>query len=265
MKNEKIEIKNELLYLFLLVLITEIFFDSVFSAKLSTSIIIGLVGFLLLEVWFAVTFDQYSKKKISKYSNVLMKISLKKRFFSYFVLPGIFYLSLLVFLFYNRNILLGHFVLGMCMILLLVLFLNVKSSMRKFYTIHIATKAIFDFMCITTLYLLLNAFLRIGFSMIEFLLLSFTSSFILYLFVLKLHDRFGGLEILFAIASSIFVSASLVPFWNRSVFMLPAVGALSFYLIISLWNIRFSGKVKLSDYLAPVLYVLFALALIFTI
>ena len=60
MKNEKIEIKNELLYLFLLVLITEIFFDSVFSAKLSTSIIIGLVGFLLLEVWFAVTFDQYS-------------------------------------------------------------------------------------------------------------------------------------------------------------------------------------------------------------
>ena len=65
MKNEKIEIKNELLYLFLLVLITEIFFDSVFSAKLSTSIIIGLVGFLLLEVWFAVTFDQYSKKKIS--------------------------------------------------------------------------------------------------------------------------------------------------------------------------------------------------------
>jgi len=265
MKNEKMEIKNELLYLFLLILITEIFLDSVFSANRSTSIIIGLVGFIILEFWFAITFDQYSKKKISKYSNVLMKISLRKRFFSYFILPGIFYLSLLVFLYYNLNILLGHFVLGMCMILLLVLFLNVKSSMRKFYTIHIATKAIFDFICITTLYLLLNAFLRIGFSMTEFLLLSFITSFILYLFVLKLHDRFGSLEILVALASSAFVSASLLPFWNRSIFMLPAVGALAFYLIISLWNIRFSGKVKFSDYLAPVLYVIFALALIFTL
>ena len=265
MKNEKMEIKNELLYLFLLILITEIFLDSVFSANLSTSIIIGLVGFIILEFWFAITFDQYSKKKISKYSNVLMKISLRKRFFSYFILPGIFYLSLLVFLYYNRNILLGHFVLGMCMILLLVLFLNVKSSMRKFYTIHIATKAIFDFICITTLYLLLNAFLRIGFSMTEFLLLSFITSFILYLFLLKLHDRFGSLDILVALASSAFVSASLLPFWNRSIFMLPAVGALAFYLIISLWNIRFSGKVKFSDYLAPVLYVIFALALIFTL
>jgi len=256
MKNEKMEIKNELLYLFLLILITEIFLDSVFSANRSTSIIIGLVGFIILEFWFAITFDQYSKKKISKYSNVLMKISLRKRFFSYFILPGIFYLSLLVFLYYNRNILLGHFVLGMCMILLLVLFLNVNSSMRKFYTIHIATKAIFDFICITTLYLLLNAFLRIGFSMTEFLLLSFITSFILYLFVLKLHDRFGSLEILVALASSAFVSASLLPFWNRSIFMLPAVGALAFYLIISLWNIRFSGKVKFSDYLFILFFVL---------
>jgi len=265
MRHEKVEIKNELLYLFFILLITEIFFDSVLSTKLSTSIIIGTVGLMLLEIWFAVTFNQYSKKKVSKYSNVLMKISLKQRIFSYFVLPGIFYTSLLVFLYYNRNILLGHFVLGMCMILLLLLFLNVKSSMRRYYTIHIATKAVFDFICITTLYLLLNAFLRIGFPLTEYLLISFISSFVLYIFVLKLHDRFGFLEILFAFVSSLFVSASMIPFWNRNIFMLPAVGALAFYLIISLWNIRFAGKVKLSDYLAPVLYVIFALALIFTL
>jgi len=136
--------------------------------------------------------------------------------------------------------------------------------MNKHYTLHIATKAVFDFMCITTLYLLLNAFLRIGFSMTEYMLLGFFSSLVLYIFVLKLHDRLGLVEILTAFASSIFVSVSMIPFWNRNIFIIPAVGALTFYLIISLWNIRFSGKVKFTDYLAPVLYVIFAMALIFT-
>ena len=145
------------------------------SAKFSTTVIIGIVGIVLLLIWFTRTFNLYSKKKVSKYSNVLMKISLRQRLFSYFILPTIFYSSLLVFLFFNRNDLLGHFVIAMCMLLLLILFLNVKSSMNKHYTLHIATKAVFDFMCITTLYLLLNAFLRIGFSMTEYMLLGFFS------------------------------------------------------------------------------------------
>lgn len=264
MRQEKIEIKNELLYLFLILLITEIFNDSVLSAKFSTTVIIGILGITLLLIWFIRTFNLYSKKKISKYSNVLMKISLKQRLFSYFILPIIFYTSLLVFLFFNRNGLLGHFVIAMCMLLLLILFLNVKSSMNKHYTLHIATKAVFDFICITTLYLLLNAFLRIGFSMTEYILLGFFSSLVLYIFVLKLHDRLGLVETLTAFASSIFVSVSMIPFWNRNIFILPAVGALTFYLIISLWNIRFSGRFKFTDYLAPVLYVIFAMTLILT-
>jgi len=264
MKQERIEIKNELLYLFLILLITEIFNDSVLSAKFSTTVIIGVLGITLLLIWFTRTFNLYSKKKISKYSNVLMKISLKQRLFSYFILPIIFYTSLLVFLFFNRNDLLGHFVIAMCMLLLLILFLNIKSSMNKHYTLHIATKAVFDFICITTLYLLLNAFLRIGFSMTEYMLLGFFSSLVLYIFVLKLHDRFGLVEMLTALASSIFVSVSMIPFWNRNIFILPAVGALTFYLIISLWNIRFSGRFKFTDYLAPVLYVIFAMTLILT-
>jgi len=265
MREEKIEIKNELLYLFLVLIVTEIFNDSILNAKFSTTVIIGILGIVLLLIWFIRTFDLYSKKKVSKYSNVLMKISLKQRLFSYFILPIIFYTSLLIFLFFNRNILLGHFVVAMCMLLLLILFLNIKSSMNKHYTLHIATKAVFDFICITTLYLLLNAFLRIGFSLVEYLLLSFFFSFVLYIFVLKLHDRYGLIEFISAFASSIFVSVSMIPFWNRNIFILPAVGALTFYLIISLWNIRFSGKFKFTDYLAPILYVLFAMALILTI
>jgi hypothetical protein len=136
--------------------------------------------------------------------------------------------------------------------------------MKKFYTVHIATKAVFDLICITILFLLLNAFLRIGFSIIEYTLLGFFSSLTLYIFVLKLHDRFGLVEIVLAFLSAIVTALSMIPFWNRNIFIIPAVGALTFYLIISLWNIRFSGRVKLNDYLAPVLYVIFALVLILT-
>ena len=264
MKFGKIEIKSEILYIFFLFIVTEFFNISVLKSPFSTIIIWGTFGLLLLIFWFGRAFSLYSKKKISKYSNVLMKISLKERFFSYFVLPSIFYISLLVFLFFNRNVILGHFVLTMCMILLLLLFLNVKSSMKKFYTIHIATKAVFDFICITILFLLLNAFLRIGFSIIEYTLLGFFSSLTLYIFVLKLHDRFGLVEVILAFLSAIVTALSMIPFWNRNIFIIPAVGALTFYLIISLWNIRFSGRVKLNDYLAPVLYVIFALVLILT-
>lgn len=264
MKYDNIEIKNELLYLFLILIITEIFNFSVLNSSMRITIILGLLGLILLIIWFARTFSLYSKKKISKYSNVLMKISLKDRFFSYFVLPTIFYSSLLIFLFFNRNELLSHIVIGMCMIFILVLFLNVKSSLGRHYFIHMVTKAVFDFICITILYLLLNAFLRLGLSLVEYSLVSLVSSLILFLFVLKLHDRFGIWEILSAFISSAFVTTSMIPFWNRNLFIIPAIGSLMFYLIISLWNIRFIGKVKFGEYMLPVVYVVFALILILT-
>lgn len=264
MKYENIEIKNELLYLFIILTITEIFNFSVLNASTRATFVWGVLGLGLLMAWFARTFSLYSKKKISKYSNVLMKISLKDRFFSYFILPAIFYISLLVFLFFNRNELLGHIVIGMCMIFTLVLFLNVKSSLSRHYFTHMVTKAVFDFICITILYLLLNAFLRMGFSLVEYTLSSWLSSLILFLFVLKLHDRFGVWEILCALVCAIFVSTSMILFWNRNLFIIPAIGSLMFYLIISLWNIRFAGKVKLGEYMLPVVYVIFALILILT-
>jgi len=40
---------------------------------------------------------------------------------------------------------------------------------------------------------------------------------------------------------------------------------LAFYLIISIWNIRFSGKIKFVDYLVPFLYVAIAIILVLNI
>lgn len=258
----KLQFKNDLLYLFILIVVIQFFNYSVLRASLTFLLIVGFLGLLLLETWFVKAFSQYSSKKVSKYSNVLIKISLKDRFFAYFVLPAIFYISLLFFLYFNRNDVLGYAVLVGCTVLFLILFLNVKGSLNKIYSLAIATRAIFDFICITIFYLLLNTFVRIGFSIEIFTILTIVSAFILLIFVLKIHDRLGFLEYMVSLFSSLFISFFTLFFWNHNIFVIPAVGALAFYLIISIWNVRFSGKIKFLDYLVPFLYVLIAIILV---
>jgi hypothetical protein len=261
----KLKIKNDILYLFLLLTVTQFFNYSVLRAPLRFLILLGVVGLLLLETWFVRAFSIYSGKKVSKYSDVIIRISLKDRFFGYFILPAIFYVSLLFFLFFNRNEMLGYVVLAGCMVLLLVLFLNVKSSLNKLYSLAIATRAIFDFICITIFYLLLNTYIRIGFGIEMFTVLTILSSIVLLVFVLKIHNRLGFIEFLVSILSSLVVSLFTIFFWNYNIFVIPAVGALAFYLIISIWNIRFSGKIKFVDYLVPFLYVVIAIILVLNI
>jgi hypothetical protein len=207
----------------------------------------------------------YSGRKISKYSDVIVKISLKDRFFGYFVLPGIFYISILFFLYFNRNDILGHTVLGICTVLLLVLFLNVKSSLNKMYSLAVATRAIFDFICITIFYLLLNSFVRLGLGIEMFSISTILSSLILLIFVLKIHDRVGVFELFVSLLSSLFITFFTIYFWNYNIFVIPAVASLAFYLVISLWNIRFSGRIKIVEYLIPFLYVIVAIILVLNI
>ena len=260
-----LKIKNDILYLFLLLTVTQFFNYSVLRAPLGLLLFIGFLGVLLLETWFVRAFSLYSGKKVSKYSDVIIRISLKDRFFAYFILPAIFYVSLLFFLFFNRNEMLGYVVLAGCMILLLVLFLNVKSSLNKLYSLAIATRAIFDFICITIFYLLLNSYIRIGFGIEIFTILTILSSLVLLVFVLKIHNRLGFIEFWVSVLSALAVSLFTIFFWDYNVFVIPAVCALAFYLIISIWNIRFSGKIKLVDYLVPFLYVAIAIILVLNV
>jgi hypothetical protein len=261
----KLRVKNDLLYLFILIVVTQFFNYSVLRSSLGFLVVIGTLGLLILETWFVRAFSMYSGKKVSQYSDVIIRISLKSRFFAYFILPGIFYISLLFFLYFNRNEILGYAVLGGCAVLLMVLFLNVKSSLNKLYSLAIATRAIFDFICITIFYLLLNSYVRMGLSIEIFTVASIFSALILLIFVLKIHDRLGFFEYLVSFFSALFISLFTILFWNYNVFVIPAIGALAFYLIISIWNIRFAGKIKFIEYLLPFLYVIMALILILNV
>jgi len=86
------------------------------------------------------------------------------------------------------------------------LFLNVKSSLNKLYSLAVATRAIFDFICITIFYLLLNSYIRIGFGMEMFTIITILSAVVLLLFVLKIHDRLGFTEFLVSVLSAFAIS-----------------------------------------------------------
>ncbi len=258
---KNIDIKNELLYIALLTAITLSFSYMTHSGGY-LYIGVGILGLLLLLTWFARAFTLYSGKKISQYSEVIQRISIKDRFFSYFILPSIFYSSLLVYIYYNTSPLMDYILIAISSIQILILFLNVKTSLSKVYTIASQTRAVFDFICISSFFLILSVYVRLGLDILPFIALIFFTSLLLFWFDIKIHSRESIEGAIISFFSSIFVAVFSGIFFFSNIFTIPAVSTLAFYLILSLWNIRFAGKVKLSDYLLPFLYSILALILI---
>ena len=261
---KRIEIKKELIYLSLITLVT-VFFSYLTHSGGYLYIVVGVLGLLLLLTWFIRAFILYSGRKVSQYSEVIQRISIRDRFFSYFVLPTVFYISLLVYIYYNTSPLMDYILIAIASIQILILFLNVKTSLSKIYTIAAQTRAVFDFICISTFFLLSSIFIRLSLDLLPFLFIIFLSSLTLFWFDIKIHNRESIEGGILAFFSSIFVAVFSGIFFQSNIFIIPAVSTLAFYLILSLWNIRFSGKVKLSDYILPFLYSILALILILNI
>ena len=258
---KKIELKKEILYLLLLSIVTVYFAYSTHTPN-KTYMVSGILGTLLILTWFIRAFVLYSGRKISKYSEVIQRISIKDRFFIYFVLPILFYGSLLLYLYFNTSFTMDMVLVLVSIILLLILFLNVKSSFRKIYSVEQQTRAIFDFICIAAFYLLSSVIIRLAIPMWSSLLILFVVSLLLFWSDIKIHRHENIQSLLITTLSALFVCATSGIFFNSNIFIIPAISTLSFYLILSLWNIRFAGKLKLVDYLLPFIYSVLALILI---
>jgi len=261
---KKVEIKNELLYLFLILLVS-IYFAYTTHTPNPTYILSGVIGILLILTWSIRAFSLYSGRKISQYSEVIQRISIKERFFTNFVLPVIFYISLLFYIYYNTSFLMDMILIAISLLLLLILFINVKSSFKKVYSIEGQTRAVFDFICIASFYMILSVVIRLAFSIwLTVLLISIISLIFLWSDI-KIHRKESLSSLIISLISSLFIAMTSCIFLNTNIFVVPAVGTLAFYLILSLWNIRFLGKLKLVEYLPPFIYSILALILILNI
>jgi hypothetical protein len=108
-------IKGELIYWFLVIILSGFFFYlTIIGASRNLLIATGALNILLLETWFLRTFLLYSGRKISQYSEVIQRISFKDRFFDYFVLPAIFLSTFMIYLYYNKNIVMSYWIIVFC-------------------------------------------------------------------------------------------------------------------------------------------------------
>lgn len=260
----KFELKNEIFYIALVVLVT-VYFSYATHTPNNMYILSGVLGNLLILTWFIRAFTLYSGRKISQYSEVIQRISIKERFFTYFVLPILFYTSLLLFIYFNTLFLMDMVLVGISALLLFILFLNVKSSFKKVYSIEKQSRAIFDFICIASFYMIMSVVVRIGVSIWISLLIITIASIIFLWSDIKIHRKESLSSFIITLVSSIFISASCGIFFNTNIFTIPAIATLAFYLILSIWNIRFAGKIKLVEYIPPFIYSILALILILNI
>jgi hypothetical protein len=259
-------LKGEWIYLLLIVILSVFFlYLKTLETSFSLLLIVALLNLLVLETWLLKTFLLYSGRKISQYSEVIQRISFKDRFFDYFILPAIFLLTFMFYLYYNKNITLSYWITALCIFVLLILFINIKSSLKKIYKINTLTKGIFNLVCILTFYLSINVFLRFDLEIWVKLLIVGGLAIVMFLSELQLHDRVDIVSFIVSLLSAIFVSLSIGIFMFQSIFVATAIGTLAFYMIIALWNIRFAGKYKFIDYLPPFLYAIIALILIFNL
>jgi len=259
-------IKGELIY-WLLIIILSVFF--IYLTTITTSrfllVMIGMLNLIVLETWFIRTFFLFSGRKISQYSEVIQRISFKNRFFDYFILPVVFLVTFMLYLYFNKDIAMSCWVTVLSMSVVLILFINVKSSLKKIYRINALTKGIFNLVCILAFCLSINVFLRFDVSFIIKMLIIAGLALVMFLSELQLHDRINLSSLLVSILSAVFVSLSTNIFVSQSIFTATAIGTVAFYIIIALWNIRFEGRYKFLDYLPPLLFGTIALILIFNL
>lgn len=262
MKRKLGSLKSELLYLGLILLVTLCFSYFTHSPNTAVMTISGVLGGMLIITWFVRAFALYSGRKISQYSEVIQRISIRERFFTYFILPLLFYLSLLAFLYFNTSLIMEIALIVIAILQIFVLFLNVKGSLKKIYSISSQTRAVFDFICISTFFLVLSVIVRVGLDLVGVVLTTFLFSWAILLADLKVHNKGGISTFTMSLLSAIVISVFVGSFWSTNIFVIPAIGTLGYYLIVSLWNVRFSGKYKLLDYLPPFIYVILALILV---
>jgi len=256
------DLKREVFYILIVFGISFVFNYLANTTNKGLLIAIGILGLLIIETWFIGAFTRYSERKISKYSEVLQRVSIKERFFSYFVSPAILYLSTLAFLYYTQTLIADLMVLITICFIYFILFINVKSSFKKVYSLEQGTRIVFDFINIATFYLGCSVLMKVGMESEIIYLLIGVWSLILLLDNLLLHDKLDLIGFIISFFCTIFIILTTVAFKSYGIFIMPAITTIAFYLVVSLWNLRFSGRIRFSDYISPFVFSLFAILVI---
>lgn len=257
--------KREFVYSSYLFLVFELLVSPQLIPDIRLYTAVVVVGFLIVSSWVLGTFLRYSKKKIIKYSDIRLKIAFKSRFYTQVLMPLIFYSAIVLFLLYNHTVYLNQIVITVSVVLFFNLFLNVRVSYSKIYSVERLTRLVYDFMGIVLFYIVAIVVYRMGLGLITNVLVLFFLSLAIFMYTLIIHRKESVRGALIAFASSLFIVFVAYLTHKQNIFLQPSIIAVSFYLVVSIWNIRFAGYRKLVEYLPPIMYSLMSIILILSV
>jgi hypothetical protein len=154
--------RREFVYSSYLFLVLELLLTPAFTVNILMYWLTAGVGLFLVVSWLLHTYHLFAKKKVSKSSDVLLKISLRDRLFSHILLPLLSYISIASFFFFSRNHYLNQIVIVVTIALFFYLFLHIRTSYEKVFYIEKHTRVVYDFITISTFYLFTSTIAHLG-------------------------------------------------------------------------------------------------------
>lgn len=233
------------------------------SVSFNQFLVFALLGLVSLIIWAISSFITNSAKKVSKYSDEIIKIQFKMRWYQYFVVPILFYLSLVVYIFFVHQDFMRQVIILLGCFANFVLFVHTKLTYEKVFTFSRISKVAFDLINVIFFFIMSNILVVSGyFSFFAILLILSVFCLAIFIFNMQLSYQFSGKGLVIAIIFTLvlFVSGIYLEvfLFSRFAFLMTLI----FYLLISFWHIRMSGERKIDKYLSPLLFALMALILI---
>jgi hypothetical protein len=257
--------KREFVYSSYLFLVFELLVSKDIVTNITMYKYVTAVGFLLVASWVVGTFVKYSKKKVSKHSDAVLKIALRSRLYTQVLMPIFFYSALVFFFLYNHTVYLNQIIIVVSVVLFFNLFLNVRTSYSKVYSVERLTRLVYDFMGIVMFYIISIVLYRLGQPLWINILAIFAISFGIFMFTLITHKKESIRSAIVAGLSSLILAILVYTIRDLNFFIQPSVLGIAFYTVISIWNVRFSGQTKLVEYIPPVMYSLMGIILILSV
>lgn len=257
--------RREFVYSSYLFLIFELLATPSFAVNLYYFLGISLMGYVLINLWLISTYKLHSSRKVSKYSDVLLKVNLVERLFSYVVLPLLFYSSVVAFIILSLSTYMTQVVIVVSIFLIFYLFLYVRTSYEKVYSINRATRFSMDFISIVSYFIFTSVISRLVQDTAYNSLIVFFVTLFFLIYVLYHHNKFDIQGIIIAFIISLIITAVSIFINTGNLYTDSLLMSILYYLVVSLWNVRFSGSRVFSDYIPPLMYSIMAVILILSL
>lgn len=254
--------RREFVYSSYLFLIFELLVTPSFSVNIFYFSVVALVGYVLINIWLLSTYQLHSARRVSQYSDVLLRVNLWERLFSYVLLPLLFYTAVVTFLLFSPSSTLNQIVTVISVFLFFYLFLYVRTSYEKVYSVHRMTRVSTDFVSIVVYFMTLSVLSHVLVDKVYFALILFFFTLFCFIYILYHHNKFEINSILLGLVSAVVITFVYYNSNFAGPYALSAILSVLYYLVVSLWNVRFSGSTALGDYIPPVMYSVMAIILI---